>query len=320
MIPYSTNVISALWKLDQAMHYHIDIKHNTYWDIEEEARTNLYTQRERQGHPQKKKEETSVKSPDEQDIVVKVKEESEDITDTMAYNCEFGEKSFLTENGIRVQESKMHKEEWRNKDKISHNKDFHLERKDSLTRSPPAKKTKDKSTDIIDVRPHPMDKDKDEVILKLRVHVKKLQAQLQEVNDVKIQFLNKTPTTKPPEAVEANANIINLIGVEEVSSRSFKCDNCEEVIDIKGKLLGHKCQKETVKEPYKWQFKMDGHQLPNEEIYEINSCEKCQQVFKTKSQLGDHMDVRHMDIETQGPNLIKFQCENCKREFPNRNQ
>ena len=43
------------------MYYHIDMKHNIYWEIEEEARANLDAQRERQGHPKKKKEGTEVK-------------------------------------------------------------------------------------------------------------------------------------------------------------------------------------------------------------------------------------------------------------------
>ena len=87
---------------------------------------------------------------------------------------------------------------------------------------------------------------------------------------------------------------------------------------------------------------MDGNQTYNEEISEVHSCDKCNQVFKTKTQLGHHKDVMHMDIEiteslksddtssptantsnisvTQRPHLIKFDCENCMKQFSNRTQ
>ena len=41
---------------------------------------------------------------------------------------------------------------------------------------------------------------------------------------------------------------------------------------------------------------MDGTQNPNEEISEEHICDKCDQVFKTETQLGYHKDDRHMDV------------------------
>ena len=326
---YTCNTCPMKTRTQQAMYYHIDMKHNVYWEIEEEARNSLYAQRDRQGHPQGKKEESAVENSENEDIMVKVKTEVEDTIVPFKYDCEFCEKSFLTDRSLVVHASKMHKEDWRNKDKISHNIDFNLERKDSLTRSPPAKKVKDKSTEIINDLPNSIIKEKDEEITNLRAQVKKLQSQLQEVKDVKIQFLTKIPTRKSSEQVEANANIINLVEVDEISSRSFKCENCGIGVGQKGKLLGHRCQKEAIKEPYKWQFHVDKQQPSQDEIYEIHSCNKCKQVFKTKPDLEEHVDVVHMDtdikdsLKSDGPSSsglhdMKFICENCEKEFSNR--
>ena len=45
--------------------------------------------------------------------------------------------------------SKVHNEKWRNRDKTSHNLEFSVERNNLLTRSPPAKKVKDNSTETV---------------------------------------------------------------------------------------------------------------------------------------------------------------------------
>ena len=172
---YQCDICPMQTRTEQAMYYHIDIKHNIYWQVEEEARANLFAQRERQGYPQKKKEEAGAESLVNEDTVVTVKTEDEDNEAPMKYNCELCEKQFITDRGLVVHASKMHKEAWRNKDKISHNLEFNLERKDLLTRSPPSKKVKDKPTDNVNDHPNPMNKDRDDEVIYLRALVKKLQ-------------------------------------------------------------------------------------------------------------------------------------------------
>ena len=412
-------------RTEQAMHYHIDIKHNIYWDIEEEARNTLYTQRERQGHPQQKEDNTIMNNSDNATTTeVKVKTEVEVPIEPDMQSCEFCDKSFLTDRGLVVHISKMHKENWRNKDKISHNIEFNLERTDSVTRSPPAKKARDISIENIEVQLKPVNKgvryscdqcefkttkqnnltlhqqskhegiryscdqceykattpssltlhqeskhegvsytcdqceykaitqrkltihqqskhegvsyscdqceykakEKDEEIKELRALIKKLQDTIQEANDVKIQFLTKIPTKKLSEPTEAISNIINSIEVEQMT-HNFRCEKCGKGFRFKGNLLGHKeCIQETNKPPYKWQFKVDDPQCPQDEIKEVHRCMKCEHVFEKKALLGEHMD-NHMDTDTTkssksdesstlSPPLIAFSCENCRAEFP----
>ena len=107
-----------------------------------------------------------------------------------------------------------------------------------------------------------MIKEKDEEITNLRAQVKNLQAKLQEVHDVKIQFLTKIPTRKPSEQLEANANIINVVEVKEISSQSFKCENCGTGVGFKGKILGHKCQRQDIKNHINGNYMLMNNNLP----------------------------------------------------------
>ena len=119
------------------------MKHNTYWEIEEQVR----------------------------DILIKEKSfsETDNEDDETTNKCDFCEKSFQNNRGLIVHMSRMHKEEYRNKRKvtqvipnecyicgftfisedafkthseISHNQDYFIQRSDSVTKSPPTKKAK----------------------------------------------------------------------------------------------------------------------------------------------------------------------------------
>ena len=141
--------------------------------------------------------------------------------------------------------------------KKSKEQQVNLERKDSISWSPPTKKVKDKSTGDVKVIQNQSNIEKDEEIIRLRAQVKNLKEKLQEALNVKIQMLTKIPTLKEPSTIEANTNIINVVEVEEMT-QSFKCEKCGKCFSLKGSLLGHKdCQKETEREPYKWQFKVN---------------------------------------------------------------
>ena len=89
---YNYNTCPMKTRTQQAMYYHIDMKHNVYWEIKEEARNNLYAQRERQGHPQGKKEVTVVNNSENEDTMVNVKTEAEDTIVPMKYDCKFCKK------------------------------------------------------------------------------------------------------------------------------------------------------------------------------------------------------------------------------------
>ena len=76
-------------RTEMALHYHIDMKHNTYWELEEQVRDTLM-------------KESSLTGT----------ENREDNT-----KCDFCEKSFQNNRGLIVHMSRMHKEEYRSKRK-----------------------------------------------------------------------------------------------------------------------------------------------------------------------------------------------------------
>ena len=115
------------------MHYHIDMKHNTYWEVESETR----------------------EIPLEP---VNVKSENDIIEDPETFGCRFCERNFSTNQGRRIHASKMHKDKLRN---IAHNKDFILERKESVTKSPPAKKTKEPVAQLEEIKAKQINNEKD---------------------------------------------------------------------------------------------------------------------------------------------------------------
>ena len=82
-------------RTEKALHYHIDMKHNSYWEVEEEVRGDLLKQIEKQ--PQ---------------ILIKIEEE-----ETFRFKCDYCEKSFVTNHGLVVHTSRIHKGEFRNKRK-----------------------------------------------------------------------------------------------------------------------------------------------------------------------------------------------------------
>ena len=82
-------------KTELALHYHVDIKHNVYWVVEEEVLN----------HPE---ENIYIESKKEDNI----KAEPSDILEIKI--CDFCEKSFLTERGLLVHFSKTHKQEFKN--------------------------------------------------------------------------------------------------------------------------------------------------------------------------------------------------------------
>ena len=145
-------------RTDNALQYHIDMKHNTYWeDGQEEVGANLLTQKKEDSIEDIK--ETENQKNENTEIKLKIKLEA----GTEMFDCEFCDKSFLTDRGLVVHSSRMHKENWRSKDKISHNLEFNIERKDSMTRSPPAKKSKDKSTNVVEVEQMTLHKNAEEL-------------------------------------------------------------------------------------------------------------------------------------------------------------
>ena len=79
---------------------------------------------------------------------IKVKTDNNILEGPEPFGCEFWERSFLTYQGRKIHTSKMHKQKLRNQNKISHNTDFNLERKESVTKSPPAKKPKETTAQI----------------------------------------------------------------------------------------------------------------------------------------------------------------------------
>ena len=83
-------------RTELALHYHIDMKHNTYWELEEEVRDTFIKQRN-----------------------LSEKEYKEEKTNT---TCDFCEKSFQINGGLIVHMSRMHKEEYRIKQKETQEK------------------------------------------------------------------------------------------------------------------------------------------------------------------------------------------------------
>ena len=111
----------------------------------------------------------------------------------------------------------MHKQNLRNKEliKSSHNEDFNLERKESVTKSPPAKKTKESAGQSEKVKITPIEKEKypkendpkDEEILRLRNVIIQLQNGL---------LCKKTKSEKTPEILEPVVNVIKVSEEKEI--------------------------------------------------------------------------------------------------------
>ena len=143
------------------MHYHLDIKHNVYWDVEEQVL-------------KQSSQHSEEKIYSEAEITIK----TEPFFIASMIKCNFCEKTFATERGLLVHTSKTHKEEYQNikthqeeyqnKRKCSkeentkcyicgftftseatfqvhteENQEYIIQRSDSITKSPQNKKAKE---------------------------------------------------------------------------------------------------------------------------------------------------------------------------------
>ena len=171
---FKCEVCPMITRTELALHYHIDIKHNTHWDVEAKQDKNIKLE------------------PNET---------------TSMIQCEFCEKTFVSDKGITIHTSKIHKKEYKNKHKSHkepgnkcyicgfmfiteeafkahteeiHHQEYIIQRSDSLSKSPPSKKVKEHQSENMDLEQSDIFKLKDEKITELTCKVNQLQLKLKE--------------------------------------------------------------------------------------------------------------------------------------------
>ena len=254
---YKCDFCPVKTKTELAMHYHIDMKHNTYWEVEAEAREIPFEQ-------------------------IKIKTESNTIEGPGTFGCEFCERYFITGHGRRIHTSKMHKENLRNKEliKSSHNEDFNLERKHSVTKSPPAKKTKEspgQSEKVKHIEKEIYQKEndpKDDEILRLKGIITQLQYGL---------LRKEAKPVRHPQVLDPVINVITVLEEKEIQSNQRPQNKPPHKI---GK------NRQNPQAPSKQTVSICSHrqEITIEDIPEFEYlCDKCGKGFREKANLVEHM-------------------------------
>ena len=114
---YKCNYCPMRTRTEIALHYHIDMKHNVYWEVLEEAQDLLQEQRQRSGPLPNKTDDDINTNTSKSDEVIDVKIEqiqpnSQEIKngELQGLQCDNCDKNFLNERGLGVHMGRMHKD------------------------------------------------------------------------------------------------------------------------------------------------------------------------------------------------------------------
>ena len=191
--------------------------------------------------------------------------------------CNFCEKSFFTDRGLTVHTSRMHKEEFRKKERNAHNTDFSLERKKSVTKSPPSKKAKE------------MPETQNKVVLTQMTIKKNLKdEEILRLNNIILQLQNgllckERKSEKRHEVLDPVINLIKVVEVEEIQPNQGPPNEPTQKI---GK------NRQNPKYPSEKTTSICSHRqnLILEDIPEFgHTCNKCGKGFREKANLLEHM-------------------------------
>ena len=222
---------------------------------------------------------------------IKVKTENNILEGPELFGCEFCERSFLTYQGRKIHTSKMHKQKLWNQNKISHNTDFNLERKESVTKLPPAKKPKETTAQIEEVNTTQINKEKDP---KDEENLRLYNVILQLKNGL---LCKESNSVKQPEALDPIIHIIEVTEVEEIPLNHRPVNQPHLMIGKNRQKTKHASEKNV-------SICSHRQEIVVEDIPEFEHiCKKCGKGFREKANL-----VRHMSCHTQRFCECKFPC------------
>ena len=191
-----------------------------------------------------------------------------------------------------------------------HNQEYSIQKATSVTKSPPNKKVKGHHEVDMDIEPLDIVKQKDDEIIALKSTINLLKQKLQDAEDTAANRV------KPKEILESTNKI------PDISEYPYTCETCKKGFTHKGNFQNHKrTHKETPRymtaPKDKGQHEFNSNTDKTEELKkfqfsDINTCEKCGNVFKLKSKLDEHIGKYHkITTETPAPVVATIAC-NCK--------
>ena len=265
------------------------MKHNTYWEIEEQVR----------------------------DTLIKEKSLSENEDDETTTKCDFCEKSFQNNRGLIVHMSRMHKEEYRSKRKetqvtpnecyicgftflnedafkthseINHNQEYVIQRSDSVTKSPPSKKAKEYHTEQMDLDTNPTELQKDKEIVELKALVIQLKQQLEKKN--------REDNDTPPE-INAEVTVTEVLEAKKVKDDPKPPKKAQKVLQPIGK------SRANPENPSKSSVSICKHRDEEKIVVEQMTqyqfgCDQCGKGFTHKNNLLKHKEEHVTPTDSQG--------------------
>ena len=298
-------------RTEQALYYHIDVKHNTYWDVEEDKGTFLQRQNPSSPDTEDKNTDLVADEPNYQEKVsdeITIKEEQCD--NSTLFKCDFCEKTFITEKGRGIHIGKMHKEQ--NGVKREHEEET-VKRANSTTRSPPMKKSKEYHQQNVDLDHERTLREKNDEILELRneIHQLKLQFQLKTTpSNLDVISMSKNKTT-PHHSIEVNVNTIQVLESTTIHQPSAASEPAMKIGKQRLKVVAPSTDT-VIFSNLNDVTVLDIPELPF-------TCQKCEKRFthrgNLKKHMNDHNGISNLVVTAEEINhMDKAQVKKDKQE------